>query len=87
MFLKERRDFENNMYLKLEEENKRLKEELDEKNNKIDLFMKMKVQDSDIILGLKDSIANLTKLLQEKDHLYLQLHDQYEKIHKQQQIK
>ena len=32
--------------------------------------MKMKVQDSDIILGLKDAIGNLTKLLQEKDQHY-----------------
>ena len=34
------------MYSKLEEENRRLVDELREKTEKVDLFMKMKVQDS-----------------------------------------
>ena len=34
------------MYSKLEEENRRLVDELRDKAEKVDLFMKMKVQDS-----------------------------------------
>ena len=47
--------------------------------------MKMKVQDSDIILGLKDTISNLTKLVQDKEHNYQELKEKYDQMSKEQQ--
>ena len=47
--------------------------------------MKMKVQDSDIILGLKDTISNLTKLVQDKEQNYQELKEKYDQISKEQQ--
>ena len=45
----------------------------------------MKVQDSDIILGLKDTISNLTKLVQDKEQNYQELKEKYDQISKEQQ--
>lgn len=41
--------------------------------------MRMKVQDSDVIQDLKDTIKNLVSQLHEKDQAYKSLSDQYEK--------
>lgn len=50
----------------LQEENKRLRASLDEKDSKIEDLLELKRQDTQIILGLKDVIANLIQSLQQK---------------------
>lgn len=42
--------------------------------------MKMKMQDSEVILGLKESLLNLTTIIQEKDQSYRYLAEKYEKL-------
>ena len=75
----ERREFENHIYAELENENKELKKQLTEKQEKIDLFMKMKVQDSEIILGLKEALANMSEMLKQKDARCEEFRLKYEK--------
>jgi hypothetical protein len=43
------------------------------------MLMKMKAQDSDVIQGLKDTVQGLVVQLQERDLLYKQLFEKYEK--------
>ena len=40
----------------------------------------MKRQDTEIILGLKDIIANLTNSLKEKEHSFQEVNNKYVKI-------
>ena len=56
-----------------------MKKKLREKEERIDLFMKMKVQDSEIILGLKGALASLTEQLKEKDAKCEEIRVKYEK--------
>lgn len=61
----------------MQEENKKMKSTLEEKEEKIANLLDMKKQDTQIIIGLKDIISNLTLALQQKENSFLEMHDKY----------
>ena len=65
----------------MQEENKKMKSALEEKEEKIANLLDMKKQDTQIIIGLKDIISNLTLALQQKENSFLEMHDKYEYSH------
>jgi hypothetical protein len=61
----------------LQEENRKLKSTVEEKDSKINDLLDMKRQDTQIIIGLKDIISSLTFSLQQKEQSFQDIHDKY----------
>lgn len=49
-------------------------------NNKITMLLKMKEQETEIMLGLKNTICSLTNLLGDKEQAYNQLQEAYSRL-------
>ncbi len=68
--LTEKFTIEQSLVKGLQDQNNRLKSEVQEKDRQINKLTEMKSQDTEIIMGLKDIISNLTISLKEKDASY-----------------
>lgn len=64
----------------LRQENSMLRSEKAEMASKLTTLMKMKEQETDIMLGLKNAVCSLTALLSDKESAYIQLQQDYARL-------
>jgi predicted nuclease with TOPRIM domain len=75
--LTEKFTIEQGLVKNLQDENNRLRSEVQEKDKQLNKLTEMKSQDTEIIMGLKDIISNLTISLKEKDASYKDVQEKY----------
>jgi hypothetical protein len=72
--------YEEEYYEKIRQENELLKSEKQELASKVNILLKIKEQESELMLGLKNTICSLTSLLKDKEASYSELQENYYKL-------
>lgn len=71
---------EEDKFEEIRAENALLMQEKAELQNKVNMLLEMKAQESDIIVGLKNAVCTLTSLLKDKEQAYIDLHENYDRL-------